>query len=750
MIRTPAAQTHVRLRTKFVVSLLAVTSGLTCAALLVVRHTAEAHMQSEIASDADTAVRTFRFVQKQRQITMAHKADLLAALAEMRNDDPSTIQDPSEDPWQTGDFNLFALADGSGKMIALRTTDPGFPPEAAESELRRMRALRQTSGWWYGGGHLYQVALQSIYGATTPKGASAGTVVVGHEIDVHEAADLRGISSTEVAFRYGDQIVASTLLPLQELQLTRQVDGKLGSKQIKIDGQPYWTESAQLSVEGGAPVSIVILKSYSGAAAFLVHVNHLLLGLGLIAVFAGGALAFVISGAFTRPLADLAEGVAALESGDFTYPLRARGADEVARVTRSFDRMRHVLKNNETKRQQLETQLRQSQRMEAMGRLAGGVAHDFNNLLTIIKGYSDLIVEGFQPADTNFRHGQQISKAIGRATALTRQLLAFSRMQVLEPKVIDLNALVADMGKMLARLIREDITFSFEPGDAIGQVKADPGQLEQVILNLTVNACDAMPRGGMLTIQTRDVFVHEHLAQSRPAIPAGQYVLLAVSDTGHGMDAETKARIFEPFFTTKEPGKGTGLGLATVYGVVKQSGAYIWVDSEPGKGAKFEIYLPRVNERVEATPTTDKGARIVCGRETVLIAEDESAVRDLASDFLRSAGYTVLAAQDGAEALSIAKKFSGKIHVLLTDVVMPGMRGPELVEKLKQMRPDVKVVYMSGYLDFAGNDGQFFDGGSFLQKPYSREELVRKIAEIVAEIPKKRVSSQTSPHAMVN
>jgi len=739
-----------RLRTKFILSLLAVTSGLTCAALLVVRHTAQAHMQSEIESDTDTAVRTFQFVQKQRQVTMAHKADLLATLAAMRNDDPSTIEDPSDDPWQSQDFNLFALADQNGKMIALRASDPGFPEAAAESELRRMQARRQTSGWWYGGGHLYQVALQPTFSGVAPGGSPTGTVVVGHEIDGHEAADLRGISSTEVAFRYGDQIVASTLLPLQEYQLTRQIDGKLGSKRIKIDGQPYWAEATKLSAQGGAPVSLVILESYSGATGFLEQVNHLLLGLGLIAIFAGGALAFVISGAFTRPLADLAEGVTALESGDFTYPLRASGADEVARVTRSFDRMRRALKNNESKRQQLEAQLRQSQRMEAMGRLAGGVAHDFNNLLTIIKGYSDLIAEGLKPADTNFRHGQQISKAIDRATGLTRQLLAFSRMQVLEPKVIDLNALVADMEKMLGRLIREDITFCFEPGEAIGQVKADPGQIEQVLLNLTVNACDAMPRGGMLTIQTQNVFVHEHLPQSRSAIPAGQYVLLSVTDTGHGMDAETKARIFEPFFTTKQPGKGTGLGLATVYGVVKQSGGYIWVESEPGKGAKFEIYLPRVNEQVEIAGTNNNRERIVCGRETVLIAEDEGAVRDLANDFLRSAGYTVLAAQDGKEALSIANKFSGRIHVLLTDVVMPGMRGPELAEKLKQSRPDIKVVYMSGYLDVAENDGQFLDGNSFLQKPYSREELVRKIAEIAAEIPKTRSSSQAAPHAVVN
>ncbi|MGH9715602.1 MAG: ATP-binding protein [Candidatus Acidiferrales bacterium] len=738
------------LRTKFLLSVLLVTSGLTCAALLVVRHTAEEHTQSEIEADANTAVRTFKFVQKQQQVAMARKADLLAALAEMRNNDPSVIEDSSQDPWQSEDFNLFALADQNGHMIALRTTDPGFPVEQAETELRATQEQHETSGWWYGGGHLYQVALQSIYSGAVPNGGATGVVVVGHEIDGDEATDLHGISSTEVEFRYGKQTVASTLLPLQEFQLTRQIGNQFGSKRIAIDGRPYWADSVNLSPQGAVPASLVILESYGDATAFLAHVNHLLLGLGLIAVLAGGALAFLISGAFTRPLARLAEGVTALESGDFTYPLRAHGADEVAQVTRAFERMRRALKNNEAKRQELETQLRQSQRMEAMGRLAGGVAHDFNNLLTIIKGYSDLILDSMKPADTTFRHGQQISKAIDRATALTRQLLAFSRMQVLEPKVVDLNALVADMGKMLTRLIREDIAFSFAPGDALGRVKADPGQLEQVILNLTVNACDAMPRGGMLSIETRNAFVHEHLAQARPTIPAGQYVLVVVTDTGDGMDAETKARIFEPFFTTKEPGKGTGLGLATVYGVVKQSGGYIWVDSAPGEGAKFEIYLPRVNEQVETAPSTNDKIGTVRGVETVLIAEDESAVRELAREFLHSAGYNVLIAHDGNEAISMSKKFSATIHVLLTDVVMPGMRGPELAQKMKRLRPDIKVVYMSGYLDCTDRDGEFLDGDSFLQKPYSREELTRKIADAVGERPKRQSSAQIAPHALVN
>jgi signal transduction histidine kinase/ActR/RegA family two-component response regulator len=738
------------LRTKFLLSVLLVTAGLTSAALLVVRHTAEAHMQSEIEGDANTAIRTFQFVQRQEQIALAHKADLLAALAEMRNGDPSAIEDSSQDPWQSEDFNLFALADRKGKILALRASDTAFPVQAAESELRSMQNRRITAGWWYGDGHLYQVALQPIYSGVATTGGSMGTVIVGHAIDAHEAADLRGISSTEVVFRYADQVVASTLYPLQEFQLTRQIGREAISKRVQIDHRSFWAATARLTPDGGPPVNLVILESYGSTAAFLSRVNHLLLGLGLMAVLVGGALAFMISQAFTRPLARLADGVSALERGDYAYPLRSNGGDEVAHVTRAFDRMRRVLKSNEAKREQLETQLRQSQRMEALGRLAGGVAHDFNNLLTIIKGYSDLIFQNLQPSDPSYRHGQQIGKAVDRASALTRQLLAFSRMQVLEPKVVDLNALVTDMGKMLTRLIREDIAFSFEPSGTLGQVKADPGQLEQVILNLTVNACDAMPRGGMLTIETKNVLVDEDLAICRPSIPVGQYVLLTVADTGHGIDAETKARIFEPFFTTKEPGKGTGLGLATVYGVVKQSGGYIWVESEVGKGSTFEVYLPQVNEKESEQPVLKAPEAVAPGRETVLIVEDESAVCDLAAEFLRSAGYSVITAPDGKEALSIARKSRAPIHVLLTDVVMPGMRGPELAEKLKLLHPEIKVVYMSGYLDYAEGDGEFLADGHFLQKPYSRESLVNTVAKAVSGVRVQEPSPRSIPQVLVN
>jgi two-component system cell cycle sensor histidine kinase/response regulator CckA len=391
--------------------------------------------------------------------------------------------------------------------------------------------------------------------------------------------------------------------------------------------------------------------------------------------------------------------------------------------------MRGTLQKNETQRQQLENQLRQSQKMDALGRLAGGVAHDFNNLLTIIKGHSDLLLERLKPADSLHQSCRQIVKAADRAASLTRQLLAFCRMQLLQPKVLDLNTVVSEMCSLLKRLVREDIAFTFQAGESLGRIKADPGQIEQVIVNLTVNACDAMPEGGGLTIKTSNLTVDEEFATTRPPLQPGPYVLLAVTDTGCGMDAATKARIFEPFFTTKEQGKGTGLGLATVYGVVKQSGGCIWVDSEPGKGSRFDIYLPRVEERAESVRPREIPATLVHRRETVLIAEDEDEVRELASEFARSAGYTVLTAKDGAEALGIVERSGQPIHLLLTDVVMPKMRGPELAKQLKFLRTDIKTVYMSGYLEYNKGNGHYLEEGFFLQKPFSRDSLVRKVDE---------------------
>lgn len=383
---------------------------------------------------------------------------------------------------------------------------------------------------------------------------------------------------------------------------------------------------------------------------------------------------------------------------------------------------------NVTERRALETQLRQAQKMEAVGRLAGGVAHDFNNLLMVIKGHSELLLERTTPEHPDYRKVEQIKKAADRAAGLTRQLLAFSRMQVMQPRAMDLNATVIEMGKMLPRLIGEDIELAILTKPDLGSVKADAGQMEQILLNLAVNARDAMPGGGKLLMETSNVALDEHYARTHPPLMPGRYVMLAVSDTGTGMDEATKAHIFEPFFTTKEKGKGTGLGLATVYGVVKQSGGYIWVYSEKGKGTTFKIYLPRVDELAEVDRDKRRREELPRGAGTVLLAEDEKEVRALAREFLELSGYTVIEAKDGAEAIHLAKMHAGAIDLLLTDMVMPGMSGRELAAALVVTRPQMKIIFMSGYTEYAVQRHEGNELASiFLQKPFTRALLASSV-----------------------
>ncbi|HVQ40521.1 MAG TPA: ATP-binding protein, partial [Pyrinomonadaceae bacterium] len=367
-----------------------------------------------------------------------------------------------------------------------------------------------------------------------------------------------------------------------------------------------------------------------------------------------------------------------------------------------------VLANDITERkraeealQVTEEQLRQALKMEAVGKLAGGVAHDFNNLLTAITGHSEMCLRRLTPENSLHRHIDQIKKAGDRAAALTRQLLAFSRKQILQPEVLDLNHIVLELSKMLQRLIGEDIDLRMGLSADLGRVKADPNQLEQVLMNLVVNARDAMPKGGKLTIETSNVHLSEEFADRHVSVPAGDYVMLAVSDSGCGMDAQTQARIYEPFFTTKEVGKGTGLGLATVYGIVKQSEGSIWVYSEVGRGTTFKIYLPAVESTVAKVTAGLENPELLKGAETVLLVEDEEVVREMATEILRENGYHVIEAKHPQEALTMSKQYDGIIHLMLTDVVMPQMSGRDLAEQLTPLRPDMKVLYMSGYTDDA-------------------------------------------------
>ena len=426
-----------------------------------------------------------------------------------------------------------------------------------------------------------------------------------------------------------------------------------------------------------------------------------------------------------------------------TECVRKDGASIVARISgRSIPNGKdggafEIFIEDVTETRTLELQFRQAQKMEAIGRLAGGIAHDFNNLLMVISGYSEFLLERLG-SDPRLRGpAQEISNATQRATSLTRQLLAFSRKQMLAPKVLDLNEVVAENLKMLTRMIGEDIDLVMVPGPTLGAVRADPGQIDQVIMNLAVNARDAMPQGGKLTIETANVALDENFTRTHPPLTAGDYVMLAISDTGVGMDNETQLRIFEPFFTTKGS-KGTGLGLSTVYGIVKQSGGFIFVDSQPQRGTAVRAYFPRVDGREDTAAAQDSLGlpRPDRGQETILLVEDETNLRRLARQYLETQGYKILEAEDSAAALQIVAGHQGTIDLLLTDVIMPGMNGRELAAQIAKLLPGVRVLYMSGYTENAvGQDGTLDAGINLLQKPFSLPALKDRVREVLDSEP---------------
>jgi len=391
-----------------------------------------------------------------------------------------------------------------------------------------------------------------------------------------------------------------------------------------------------------------------------------------------------------------------------------------------------------TERRVLEQQLRQSQKMEAVGRLAGGIAHDFNNLLMVISGYTEFLLERLGDAPELRAPAQEIGSAAERASSLTRQLLAFSRKQMLAPKIVNLNDVLTENLKMLTRMIGEDVDLMMVPNPSLWSVRADAGQIEQVVMNLAVNARDAMPSGGKLTIETSNVTLGEDYVRFHAPLQPGEYVMIAISDTGAGMDAETQSHIFEPFFTTKGT-KGTGLGLSTVYGIVKQSGGYIWVYSELGKGTTFKIYLPRVaapSPQVAPVVAVVETGTVEAGKETILLVEDESNLRYLARQYLEKQGYRVIEAADGAVAMQIAVAHEGIIHLLLTDVIMPGMNGRELAQRISEIRPNTKVLYMSGYTEnVVGHNGMLDTGVRLLQKPFNLRDLKRLVREVLDTSP---------------
>ena len=406
--------------------------------------------------------------------------------------------------------------------------------------------------------------------------------------------------------------------------------------------------------------------------------------------------------------------------------VRVGGKDCVLSVTRDVTDSKLA----EEALRKSELRIQTIQKMEAVGRLAGGIAHDFNNMLMVVSGQLELLREQLTQQPDHIRKIEQAQKAAERAASLTRQLLAFSRMQALQPQIVNLTTIVSEMNKLLAPMMGPSIEMDTRLDPALGSVKADPAQIEQVILNLVVNARDAMPDGGRLSLETSNIELDEEHAGLHPPMTAGQYVQLEVSDTGIGMDAETQKRIFEPFFTTKPKGKGTGLGLASVYGIVKQSGGFIWVDSVPGHGTTFRMYLPIVAETSEEQESPKPSHKTIAGTETILLVEDEPAVRAVARAFLHGLGYKVLEAGSGAEALDIARRHPHRVDLLLTDLVMPGIAGSELAAQIALLRPDTKVAYMSGYSDFKPLQGnRHAERHTFVQKPFTRDSLARAIRQ---------------------
>jgi signal transduction histidine kinase/CheY-like chemotaxis protein len=720
------------LRTKLLVAMVAVVLFLTAAVLTLVQARMRKHVREDLVSSlraesaATTQIEEARRAQSRQNAAIIADQPILKAL--MSTNDPPTVEDGSEPLLQTSHADLLVLENASGDMLAFHSRSDDVPVSAVK---RLLQESNRGQDWWFAGGHLYQVSFAPIVAGGGENRRFLGTVALGRELSNQSLAATGAFLNTRfIVERKGAVILSS--LPAKDWGDFEQALNENGQaansesnsttdsiQEINVAGERYLASFAELP--GDHPVRLYSLQSFDQATSFLHALNRMLLTLGAVAVLAGILIAFILSRQITRPLERLAAGTRRLQRGDFEFQIPVAGSDEVADLTRAFDDMRKSLL-------QSREGLLRSARLEAVGRLAGGVAHDFNNLVMIIKGYSDLLLDSATPQAKPYL--EEIKNAGERASGLTRQLLAFSRKQVLELQVLDPNQTVRNMVKMLRVLIGEDIELVMSLADQIGRLKADPGQLEQVIMNLAVNARDAMPGGGKLIVETQSCELDEAYAATHSEVAAGSYVQIAMTDTGCGMSKETLEHIFEPFFTTKEPGKGTGLGLATVYGIVKQSRGHITVYSEPGVGTTFKIYFPSLDKSVPL-PLAQPLATAPKGEGTVLLVEDEAALRVLAAESLKRLGYTVLQAGNGLEALAVADHHSGKIDVVVTDIVMPRMGGPELAKKLRQKREGVAIIFMSGYTEAAAlENAEIGTDAILLNKPFATEALARKINEV--------------------
>ena len=726
--KIPGIQTaqRLRLRTKLLISVLAITSLLTAGALLVIRRVVKSHVETEVESALQGSANTFATYQERNSTTQERTAALIAELPSLKalltTHDAATIQDGTGSMAAISGAQLFMAGDTNGAVLAVHSGNVQLDREKLGGLLKECLRRGGYSTWWYVDGHLYQVVIRDVSAGAGEERRDLGVVVQGSEIDEKVARGISEIASGQVAFVLDGRVVLSTLRK-QSNSTLEHLDLAQGTARVQIGDEDFLALPVTLRPMDHSPV-LIVLRSLDEAAAFVRVLNWLIIVVGFAAVGVGTVLVFAITSTITSPVTALVEGFRALEEGNFEYPLAPAGSDELGELTEAFQRMRSTLRTTQD-------QLMRSSRMEALGRLAGGVAHDFNNLVTIINGYGQMALDKSAPESPVAGYVQEIRKAGDRATALTRQLLAFSRRQVMQQQPVDLNTVVGNINKMLRVLIGEDVQLVISQGSALAPAMADPAQLEQVIMNLAANARDAMSAGGTLTIETSMVDGNGIDAPEGARV-ASRYVRLSVIDTGQGIDRETQAHIFEPFFTTKAPGKGTGLGLATVYGIVRQSEGFIAVQSELNRGTTFHVYLPategRASELADASAIPSLPVR---GTETILVVEDEEPLRRFMTTVLEENGYQVVGAGNGREALERSRAFSGKIHLVITDVIMPEMGGKDLIDIIARERPQSRILLVSGYTDRTLSELGIAPGLQLLAKPFTPQSLLGKVREVL-------------------
>lgn len=703
--------------------MVAVVLLLTTAVLTLVQAKMRKQIRADLASTLRTQSRVYAEMEglrrEQAELSASFIANQPSVKALMSTNDRLTVQDGSQWILPTSHADLLILENTTGQILGLHARSE----EVTSTTVGPL--LKTTAGdedWWFINGHLYDVNLVPILAGAGAEQRFLGRMAIGREMRRETILSSGDLGNSAFTFERQGHVLLSSLPEdvWQEFESALPHDPTSSSAErvFQVRGERWLASFVELN--GDHPVRLYCLQSFDQATSFLRALNRMLASLGAVAVLGGVLIAFLLSRQITRPVEQLVAGTRLLQKGNFNFRIPVRGNDEVAQLGRAFKEMRDSLRNSR------EGMLRAA-RLEAVGRLAGGVAHDFNNLVMIIKGYSDMLIDAVPP---QLRPQlEEIKKAGDRASALTRQLLAFSRKQVVETQILDPNQIVRNMVKMLRVLIGEDIELKTNLSDQVGRIEADPGQLEQVVMNLVVNARDAMPNGGRLTVETQAAHLDDAYAAAHAGVRTGDYVLISVTDNGTGMDKQTLAHVFEPFFTTKEQGKGTGLGLATVYGIVEQSKGHIVVDSELGVGTTFKVYLPAVAIAASA-PQLSKSSAGLKGSGTILLVEDEPALRLLTAAALRSFGYTIIEAENGADALLVAEAHLGKIDVVVADIVMPQMGGPELVSKLRKKRNDFFAIFISGYSQAGAYDHSRLETDAvLLQKPFTAETLAAKIQE---------------------